>query len=82
MVQSWRKLLPDLDDDLRGSPNEQIRKSEILEMESAVRSFENTDKDNEEWLKSDACKAGFQDMTDTLSMLQQNIRVKIVKRMN
>jgi hypothetical protein len=49
LVQSWRKLLPDLeDDDLQGFPNEEINKFKILDMVCAMRSSENTDKDNVE----------------------------------
>jgi hypothetical protein len=44
MVRSWRKLLPDLeDDDLQGFPDEEISKSEILDTVCAVRSFGNVD---------------------------------------
>jgi hypothetical protein len=33
LVQSWRKLVPDLEeDDLQGFPKEEISKSEILDM--------------------------------------------------
>jgi hypothetical protein len=32
LVQSWRKLLPDLEDDMHSFPNEEISKSEILDM--------------------------------------------------
>jgi hypothetical protein len=50
LVRSWRKLVPDLEDDLQDFPNEEI-KSEILDMVCAMRSFENINKDNdEEWL--------------------------------
>jgi hypothetical protein len=35
-------------------------------MVCAIRSFENTDKDNvEKWLQSGVCELGFQHMTDT-----------------
>jgi hypothetical protein len=61
LVRSWRELFPDLeDDDLQGFPNEEIRKSKILDM-CTMRSFENF---NEEWLESDACEVGFQHLTD------------------
>jgi hypothetical protein len=37
----WRKLLPDLEEEnMQGFPNEQISKSEILDMVCAMRSFE------------------------------------------
>jgi hypothetical protein len=60
LVRSWGKLLPDLEEDvLQCFPNEEISKSEILDMVFGVRSFENVDKDNiEEWLLSDACELG------------------------
>jgi hypothetical protein len=66
LFQSWRKL-PDLEeDDFQGIPNEEISKSEILDMVCAMRSFENIDKDNVvEWLQSNARDLGFQHMTDT-----------------
>jgi hypothetical protein len=42
LVRSWRKLLPDLEeDDLQGFPNKKISKSEIPDMACAMRSFEN-----------------------------------------
>jgi hypothetical protein len=42
LVQSWRKLLQDIeDDDLQSFPNEEISKSEILDMVCAMRSLEN-----------------------------------------
>jgi hypothetical protein len=47
LVWSWRKLLPDLDD-LQSFPNEEISKSEILDMVCAMKSFENIDEDNVE----------------------------------
>jgi hypothetical protein len=67
MVQSWRKLLPDLEDkNFEGFPNEEIDKSEITDIVCAMRSFENVDKANiEEWLQSDMCELFFQHMTDT-----------------
>jgi hypothetical protein len=44
LVQSWKKLLPDLEEDyLQGFPNEEI-KSEILDMVCDMRSFENKKK--------------------------------------
>jgi hypothetical protein len=50
LLQLWRKLLPDLEeDDLQGFPNEGIGKSDILHMVFAMRSFENI---NEETLKN------------------------------
>jgi hypothetical protein len=46
LVQSWRKLLPYLEeDDLQGFRDEETRKSEILDMVCAMRSFENTNKE-------------------------------------
>jgi hypothetical protein len=33
-------------------------------MVCAIRSFENIDEDNEEWLQSDVCELGFQHKTD------------------
>jgi hypothetical protein len=67
LVRSWRKLLQDVEDDnLQGFPDEEISKSEILDMVCVMKNFENIDKDNvEEWLQSDACERGFQHMTDT-----------------
>jgi hypothetical protein len=57
LVQWCLKLIPHLEDYLQGFPNEEISKSEILNMVCAMRSFENVDKDNiEEWLQSDACE--------------------------
>jgi hypothetical protein len=42
LLLSWRKLVPDLeDDDLQGFRNEEISKSEILDMDCAVRSLKN-----------------------------------------
>jgi hypothetical protein len=65
MCQLLRKLLPDLEYDLQGFPNEEISKSKILDV-CAMRSFENIDEDNvEEWLQSDTCELGFQHLTDT-----------------
>jgi hypothetical protein len=67
LVRLWRKHLPDLKEDgLQGFPNEEVGKFEILDMECAMRSFENVNKDNvEEWLQSDTCELGFQELTDT-----------------
>jgi hypothetical protein len=49
LVRSWRKLLPDLEEDgLQGLPNEEISTSEILNLVCAMRSFE-----NEETMKND-----------------------------
>jgi hypothetical protein len=48
---------------LQGPANEDINKSEILDMVCAIRNSENTDKDNKEWPQSDACKLSFQHMT-------------------
>jgi hypothetical protein len=79
-VRSWRKLFPDLEEDyLQGFPNEEICKSEILDMVCAVRSFEKNQRRNvEEWLQSDACEGGFHHMTNrqTLSMLLLKRREK------
>jgi hypothetical protein len=50
-VQLWRKLLPDLQHDLQGFPNEEISKSEFLEMVRAIRSFENIKGNTEEWAR-------------------------------
>jgi hypothetical protein len=45
-VQSWRKFLPDLEeDDLQGFSNEEASKSKIFDMMCAMRSFENTNKE-------------------------------------
>jgi hypothetical protein len=51
-IQLWKKLLPDLgDDDLQDYPNEEIRKSKILDICAITRS-ENVNRDNaEEWLQ-------------------------------
>jgi hypothetical protein len=47
LVRSWRKLLSDLEeDDLQGFRNEDVSKSEILDIVRATRSFENMDEDN------------------------------------
>jgi hypothetical protein len=68
LVQSWRKLLPDLqDDDLQGFPNKENSKSEILDTVYAIRSSKNTDEHNEEWPQSDVCEVGFQHMTDIVN---------------
>jgi hypothetical protein len=66
LVCLWRKLLPDLEDvDLQIFPNKEIRKSKILDMVCAMRSFENINKDNtKELFLSDECEVGFQQMTD------------------
>jgi hypothetical protein len=52
LIQSWRKLLPDLeDDDFQGFPNKETSKSENLDIVCAMKSYENTNKDNvKEWL--------------------------------
>jgi hypothetical protein len=53
--------IPDLEDDLQGFPNEGNRKSAILDMVGAIRSFEIIEKSNiREWLQSVACQVGFQ----------------------
>jgi hypothetical protein len=68
LVRSWRKLLPDLeDDDLQGFPKEEISKSEILDMvHVCYEKFSKHQRSNDgEWLQqSDACEVGFQHMTD------------------
>jgi hypothetical protein len=43
LVRSSRKLLPDLEDYFQGFRNEEISKSEILDLVCAIRSFENVD---------------------------------------
>jgi hypothetical protein len=46
LVQSWRKLLADLEeDDLHGFPNEEISKYKILDIVCAIRSSENINKE-------------------------------------
>jgi hypothetical protein len=80
LVQSWRKLLPDLDDDdddLQGFPNEESSKSEILDMVCAIINFENINEDNtEERLQRDAMRLNWAFSTWTVSMLLQNTREK------
>jgi hypothetical protein len=45
LIRSWTGLLQDLAiDDLKGFPNEETSKSEILDMMSSVKGFENTEK--------------------------------------
>jgi hypothetical protein len=61
----WRKLLPDLEDDLQGIPNEEINKSKIPDMMYAMRNI--NENNIEELLQSDACEMGFQHMTDTVN---------------
>jgi hypothetical protein len=76
LIPSWRKLLPDLeDDDLQGFPNEEISKSEILDKVCAVRSFENVSEDNvEEWFQSDVCELGFQHVdTDIVNVVAKQM---------
>jgi hypothetical protein len=48
LVHSWRKLPPDPEDGLQGSPNEEISRSKILDMVFSMRSFGNITEDNEE----------------------------------
>jgi uncharacterized protein YeeX (DUF496 family) len=67
LVQSWSKLLPDLEDDLQGFLNEEISKSEILDILCAMRSYKNVD----EWLQSDACDVGFQRKTHVSAAVKQ-----------
>jgi hypothetical protein len=45
---------------LQGFSYAEINKYKILDMVCAMRSFENIDVYNEEWLKSDVCELGFQ----------------------
>jgi hypothetical protein len=45
LVQSWKKRLPDLKEDLQGFPNEKVNKSEIFDM-CAMRNFQSIDKDD------------------------------------
>jgi hypothetical protein len=52
LVQSWRKLLTDLENDLQGFPSEEISKVLMRLLET---------------LMSDACVLGFQHMTDIVS---------------
>jgi hypothetical protein len=50
LYPSWRNVLPGLEeDDLKGFPNEETSKSEILDLVCGMRNFENT---NEETLKN------------------------------
>jgi hypothetical protein len=66
LVLSWSKLLPNLEDDLQGFPNEEVDNSEIIDMVCAVRNFVNINEDNiKEWLHSNAWELGFQHMTGT-----------------
>jgi hypothetical protein len=45
LIQSQRKLLPDLEDDhLQGLPNEETDKSKILDMVPTMKSSENINK--------------------------------------
>jgi hypothetical protein len=46
LVWSWRKLLPDLDDDdMQGFPDKEISKSEIVDMVYTMTNFENINKE-------------------------------------
>jgi hypothetical protein len=46
LVRLWRKFVPDLeDDDLHSISDEEINKSEILEVVCAMRSFENVNEE-------------------------------------
>lgn len=46
LVKTWKKLLPDLeDDDIQGFPKEEIKMSHILDMVCYMRSFENINKE-------------------------------------
>lgn len=46
LVKTWKKLLPDLeDDDIQGFPKEEIKMSQILDMVCYMRSFENINKE-------------------------------------
>jgi hypothetical protein len=62
LVLSWRKLLPDIEEgNLQCFPNEEISKSEVLDMVCAIRSSENINNGIiQQWLRSDACEVGFQ----------------------
>jgi hypothetical protein len=65
LVQSWRKILSGLEDDLQGFPKKEFIMSEILDMVCVIRSFENVNEDNtEEWLQTGACELSFQHITD------------------
>jgi hypothetical protein len=53
-------------DAIYGLSGAEISKSEHPDMVCAMRSSENVDEDNvEEWIQSDACELGFQNMTHT-----------------
>jgi hypothetical protein len=74
MVRSWRKLIPDLDDDDLQGFRDEINRPKILDTVCATRSFENIDDHIEELLQSDVCEPGFH--TWTLPMLPRNRRVR------
>jgi hypothetical protein len=78
-----RKLLPDLtEDDLQGLPDEEINKSQILDMVCAMRSFKNADDDNaEEWLQSDMYELGFQHTDSVNAAAKQKGEEKLKGRM-
>jgi hypothetical protein len=46
LFRTWKKLLPGVEDDMQGFPNEETSSSEILDLVCSVRSFGNMDKDN------------------------------------
>jgi hypothetical protein len=51
---------------MKGFCNEEISKSEVLDVVCAMGSFETVDEDdNEEYLQSAACQLSFQHVTDT-----------------
>jgi hypothetical protein len=57
LIHSWRKLLSYLEDDvLQGFSNDEVSRSEILNIVCEMKSFESIDKDNEEYLQSDGVK--------------------------
>jgi hypothetical protein len=63
-LQLVRKVLPDLGNDLQSLPNEEISKSEILNMVCAVRTFENINKETSKNGCRVMCEVGFQHMID------------------
>jgi hypothetical protein len=78
LVRSWRKLLPDLEDDLQRFPNEEISKSEIFDVVCAMSS-ENID---EEMLKNGCTMMYVYHITDRHCQLPpQNRMEKKVRRM-
>jgi hypothetical protein len=76
LVQSWRRHLPDLEENvLQGFSNEEIRKSEILDMVCVMRSFENI---NKETLKNGYSVSVSNELLarQTLTVLPRNKREK------